>query len=193
MSNLSRGKYSYMISDRSGQRFPYQEMVQEWNGSWVHISEYEPKQPQLEPKPTTADPQGLRYAHPDRIEPPVIIELTPNPFSTIKYAGNTYINVFSQNHGRSTGNIVRFRGPPQVNTVGTPSREDSFDSVPSFDGVTDISRSQGFTITVGKIDSLGLVSDPLNYFYFQSTDTATTGGVSGGGAQCSAGPVTLQA
>jgi hypothetical protein len=193
MSNLSRGKYSYMISDRSGQRFPYQEMVQEWNGSWVHISEYEPKQPQLEPKPTTADPQGLRYAHPDRIEPPVIIELTPNPFSTIKYAGNTYINVFSQNHGRSTGNIVRFRGPPQVNTVGTPSREDSFDSVPSFDNVTDISRSQGFTITVGKIDSLGLVNDPLNYFYFQSTDTATTGGVSGGGAQCSAGPVTLQA
>jgi len=193
MSNLSRGKYSYMISDRSGQRFPYQEMVQEWNGSWVHISEYEPKQPQLEPKPTTADPQGLRYAHPDRIEPPVIIELTPNPFSTIKYAGNTYINVFSQNHGRSTGNIVRFRGPPQVNTVGTPSREDSFDLVPSFDGVTDISRSQGFTITVGKIDSLGLVSDSLNYFYFQSTDTATTGGVSGGGAQCSAGPVTLQA
>ena len=182
-----------MISDRSGQRFPYQEMVQEWNGSWVHISEYEPKQPQLEPKPTTADPEGLRYAHPDRIEPPVIIELTPNPFSTVKYAGNTYINVFSQNHGRSTGNIVRFRGPPQVNTVGNPNREDSFDSVPSFDNVTDISRSQGFTITVGKLDSVGFVSDPLNYFYFQSTDTATTGNISGGGAQCSAGPVTLQA
>jgi hypothetical protein len=193
MSNLSRGKYSYMISDRSGQRFPYQEMVQEWNGSWVHISEYEAKQPQLEPKPTVADPQGLQYAHPDRIEPPVIIELTPNPFTTIKYAGNTYINVFSQNHGRSTGNIVRFRGPPQVNTVGTPSREDSFDDVPHFDGVTDISNANGFTITVGKIDSIGLVSDPLNYFYFLSTDTATTGNISGGGAQCSAGPVTLQA
>jgi hypothetical protein len=193
MSNLSRGKYSYMISDRSGQRFPYQEMVQEWNGSWVHISEYEAKQPQLEPKPTTADPEGLRYAHPDRIEPPVIIELTPNPFTTIKYAGNTYINVFSQNHGRSTGNVVRFRGPPEVNTIGIPSRENSFDSVPSFDGVTDISRSQGFTITVGKIDSVGLVSDPLNYFYFLSTDTATVGNISGGGAQCSAGPVTLQA
>jgi len=182
-----------MISDRSGQRFPYQEMVQEWNGSWVHISEYEAKQPQLEPKPTVADPQGLQYAHPDRIEPPVIIELTPNPFTTIKYAGNTYINVFSQNHGRSTGNIVRFRGPPQVNTVGTPSREDSFDDVPHFDNVTDISNANGFTITVGKIDSAGLVSDPLNYFYFLSTSTATTGDISGGGAQCSAGPVTLQA
>ena len=182
-----------MISDRSGQRFPYQEMVQEWNGSWVHISEYEPKQPQLEPKPTVADPQGLQYAHPDRIEPPVIIELTPNPFTTIKYAGSTYINVFSQDHGRSTGNVVRFRGPPQVNTVGVSTRENSFDDVPSFDNVTDISNANGFTITVGKIDSSGIVSDTLNYFYFLSTSTATTGNVSGGGAQCSAGPVTLQA
>jgi len=182
-----------MISDRSGQRFPYTEMVQEWNGSWVHITEYEPKHPQLEPKPHNADPEGLQYAHPDRIEPPVIIELTPNPFTTIKYAGNTYINVYSEDHGRSTGNVVRFRGPPEVLIPGTPTRETSFELVPSFDGVTDISNANGFTITVGKINSSGIVSDPLNYFYFRSTDTATTGNVSGGGAQCSAGPVTLQA
>lgn len=193
MGNLSRGKYAYMISDRSGQRFPYTEMVQEWNGSWVHISEYEPKQPQLEPKPHQADPEGLQYAHPDRMEPPVIIELTPNPFSTTKYAGNTYINVYSQDHGRSTGQVVRFRGPPEVYTVGTSTRETSFELVPFFDGVTDISNPNGFTITVGNINSSGIVSDTLNYFYFRSTDVATNGGVSGGGAQCSAGPVTLQA
>jgi hypothetical protein len=182
-----------MISDRSGQRFPYTEMVQEWNGSWVHISEYEKKHPQLEPKPHQADPEGLQYAHPDRMEPPVIIELTPNPFSTTKYAGNTYINVYSQDHGRSTGQVVRFRGPPEVYTVGTATRETSFELVPFFDGVTDISNPNGFTITVGNINSSGIVSDTLNYFYFRSTDTATNGGVSGGGAQCSAGPVTLQA
>ena len=184
MSNNSRGKYAYMISDRSGQRFPYQEMVQEWNGSWVHVSEYEPKQPQLEPKPTTADPQGLRYAHPDRQEPPVLIPLTPDPFSTVIYAGDTYINVFSQNHQRSTGNTVRFRGPTD---------DTGFTDVQSFDGVTDISNANGFTITVGKIDSSGIITDTTNYFHFESADTATTGGVSGGGAECSAGPVTLQA
>ena len=184
MSKNSRGKYAYMISDRSGQRFPYQEMVQEWNGSWVHVSEYEPKQPQLEPKPTTADPQGLRYAHPDRQEPPVLIPLTPDPFSTVIYAGDTYINVFSQNHQRSTGNTVRFRGPTD---------DTGFTDVQSFDGVTDISNANGFTITVGKIDSSGIITDTTNYFHFESVDTATTGGVSGGGAECSAGPVTLQA
>ncbi len=64
MSNLSRGKYAQFISDRSGQAFPYSEMVIEWNGSRVHVSEFEAKHPQLEPKPTTADGQGLRNARP---------------------------------------------------------------------------------------------------------------------------------
>ena len=183
MGNLSRGKYAYMISDRSGQRFPYQEMVQEWNGSWVHTSEYEAKQPQLEPSPAVADPQGLQYAHPDRVEPPVLIVLTPNPFSTLE-SGNNIINVYSQNHGRSTGNIVRFRGP--TNDVG-------YTDVQSFDGIEDISREEGFTITVGKVDENGDIVDTLNYFHFESDYGATTGNISGGGAQCTAGPVTLQA
>ena len=184
MSNLSRGKYSYMISDRSGQRFPYQEMVQEWNGSWVHTSEYEAKQPQLDPTPTTADPQGLQYAHPDRTEPAVLILLNPDPFQTIISSATTFINVFSQNHGRSTGNTVRFRGP--TNDIG-------FTAVPSFDGVTNISSSSGFVITVGKIDSSGNITDTTNYFHFTGAGTATTGGIIGGGAECTAGPVTLQA
>ena len=54
---LSKGKYAQFISDRSGQAFPYKEMVIEWNGSRVHVSEFEPKQPQLEPKPAVADGQ----------------------------------------------------------------------------------------------------------------------------------------
>ena len=60
MSNFSKGKYAQFISDRSGMAFPYKEMVREWNGSRVHISEYEPKQPQLEPRAHGADPQGLQ-------------------------------------------------------------------------------------------------------------------------------------
>ena len=52
MTTFSQGKYALAISDRSGMAFPYNEMVREWNGAFVHISEYEPKQPQLDPKPT---------------------------------------------------------------------------------------------------------------------------------------------
>ena len=64
MSNLSSGNYAKFLSDRSGQEFPYSEMVREWNGSLVHTSEYEPKQPQLEPKPVGSDPQALYNPRP---------------------------------------------------------------------------------------------------------------------------------
>ena len=64
MGKYASGKFAQRISDRSGMAFPYNEMVQEWNGSWVHYSEFEPKQPQLEPLPKVSDPQSLEYAKP---------------------------------------------------------------------------------------------------------------------------------
>ena len=67
MSKFAKGKYALAISDRSGQAFPWREMVTEWNGAFVHITEYERKQPQLEPKPFVADPQGLEQARPHRV------------------------------------------------------------------------------------------------------------------------------
>ena len=47
MAKYATGKYAKAISDRSGMEFPYKEMVREWNGAFVHVSEFEPKQPQL--------------------------------------------------------------------------------------------------------------------------------------------------
>ena len=66
MAKYATGKYAIAISDRSGLQFPYNEMVREWNGSLVHVSEYEPKQPQLEPTPYSADPQGLQHPRPQQ-------------------------------------------------------------------------------------------------------------------------------
>ena len=68
---ISSGKYAKFISDRSGQEFPYSEMVIEWNGARVTYSEFEKKHPQLEPKSHSADAQGLLNARPDRTEPEV--------------------------------------------------------------------------------------------------------------------------
>ena len=64
----ARGKRSKAISDRSGLEFPYTEMVKEWNGSFVHRSEYEAKHPQIERKKISADAislQNARPMHPD--------------------------------------------------------------------------------------------------------------------------------
>ena len=72
----AKGKYSQSISDRSGQAFPYREMVKEWNGSWVHISEFEAKHPQLDTKQHMADPVALWNARPQRAAP-VTVYLDP--------------------------------------------------------------------------------------------------------------------
>ena len=62
-NKFSQGNFSKAISDRSGLEFPYQEMVFEWNGSFVHNSEFEPKQPQLDLTYYT-DAQSLQNARP---------------------------------------------------------------------------------------------------------------------------------
>ena len=64
MGRQATGRYALAISDRSGQAFPYKEMVKEWTGAFVHISEFEPKHPQLNPRNPGADAQGLRNARP---------------------------------------------------------------------------------------------------------------------------------
>jgi len=68
MGKYASGKFALRVSDRSGQSFPYNEMVQEWNGSWVHVSEFEPKQPQLDPKNHPTDFQALQHARPQVVD-----------------------------------------------------------------------------------------------------------------------------
>ena len=104
---FAKGKHSKAISDRSGLEFPYTEMVKEWNGMLVHTSEYEPKQPQLDPKPKGSDPQGLLNARPARTETAVPRLLPLNAFTTTN--SSQIIKVNEPNHGRSTSDRVRFR------------------------------------------------------------------------------------
>ena len=184
---MARGKYAKAISDRSGMEFPYLEMMKEWNGSLVHKSEFESKHPQLEIRAKHGEEQGLMNARPDRTENEVIAILGPNPFETIA-ASSGIINVSEFAHGRSTSDTVRFRG--------TLSTSATFNNPKNFDGITgaNVAKSAGYSITVGKRDSSGDITQTDNFYHFTvDTNTATSGGVSGGGENCSAGPATLTA
>ena len=184
---MARGKYAKAISDRSGMEFPYHEMMREWNGSLVHRSEFESKHPQLEIRAKHGEEQGLMNARPDRTENEVIAILGPNPFETIATSSGI-INVSEFAHGRSTGDTVRFRG--------TLSTSATFNNPKNFDGITgsNVAKSAGYSITVGKRDSSGDITQTDNFYHFTvDTNTATSGGVSGGGENCSAGPATLTA
>jgi hypothetical protein len=184
---FARGKYAKAISDRSGMEFPYSEMVKEWNGMFVHKSEYEAKQPQLDPRPHGADPQALENVRTDRTENKIIAILGSNPFKTIA-ASSGIINVSEFAHGRSTGDTVRFRGAPSTSAT--------FNNPKTFDGIaaTNLAKAAGYSITVGKRDSSGNVTQTADFYHFTvDTNTATSGNISGGGENCSAGPATLTA
>jgi hypothetical protein len=112
MTSFAQGKHALAISDRSGLAFPYNEMVREWNGALVHNSEYEPKQPQLQPKPTNADPQALQRARPARTEFPTEDFLPNNPVqlsSTYLVPTQTALSVNAANSDLVNGDHVRFR------------------------------------------------------------------------------------
>ena len=184
---MARGKYAKAISDRSGMEFPYLEMMKEWNGSLVHKSEFESKHPQLEIRAKHGEEQGLINARPARTENSVIILLNPDPFKTIA-ASSGIINVSEQSHGRSTGDTVRFRGALSTSAA--------FNNPKTFDGIaaTNLAKAAGYSITVGKRDSSGNVTQTADFYHFTvDTNTATSGNISGGGENCSAGPATLTA
>ena len=193
MGKFSKGRYALMISDRSGAAFPYREMVQEWNGAWVHNSEYEPKQPQVSPRPHGADPQALQHAKPARTEFAVADLLEDNPLETYQI-GSPIVNVNLPGHGYTTGNTKRFRGPlGAAGVYGDP------EGVGGITGAT-IAKAAGYTITVGKYvsgatDTTGPNGTGIygtDWFYF-SADTNATSVETGGGYPMSVGPVTLQA
>jgi hypothetical protein len=167
MARYATGKYALGISDRSGRAYKLTNMLREWNGLLVGSDEFEPKQPQLDPRHHVTDPQALRVSRPARTEPPVAVLLEMDPFISGS-SGSATITVIEPGHGRSTGDTVRFRDVNDFDGFSASALEDS----------------DGFSIT--KVDS-------DRYTFVSGSGTATAGNVRGGGGSVSAGPVTVSA
>ena len=94
MAKYAIGKRSQAISDRSGMAFPYTEMVKEWNGSLVHISEFEPKHPQIRRKHNTADAIALQNSRNQKFQQPIQPFINTNTSDvTITNSGGTMVGV----------------------------------------------------------------------------------------------------
>ena len=156
MGNTARGKHALFISDRSGLQYPYTEMVREWNGARVHTSEYEPKQPQLEPKPFTADPQGLMHPRPDRLELPTGDFLPVNPISTGGSGTFTTYVIDQPNSGIQINDAVRLMSIQQPLLSLTTALQRSIQELElSTTLATDIDAT---TQTLIVTDDLGFIS-----------------------------------
>ena len=62
---FASGRFSRAICDRCGQEYKYQQLKKEWNGLFVCPECYEPKHPQLDPPPLTADAEALHQPRPE--------------------------------------------------------------------------------------------------------------------------------
>jgi len=101
MARYATGKNSFSISDRSGFRYRYRDMRKEWTGALVGKDEWEPKHPQLGPFRKVFDPEALKDARPDRIEPlkvlvgdgTTVVNPNPNPTSVYGQVGSVTVSV----------------------------------------------------------------------------------------------------
>jgi|TARA_R110002020_G_scaffold306290_2_gene522268 hypothetical protein len=165
MAKFAKGKHALAISDRSGLAYPWRQMVTEWNGAFVHYSEYEPKQPQLEPKPFVADPQGLDKARPARTEFGTQDFLPKNPFTTA--AASKQVTVSEPFSKRSNNDIVRFTAVKSpVGGVAVSTFEMSTTLASSIDASTDsilLTDSSAFPsagyIVIEKVQTSGPTGD----------------------------------
>ena len=167
---FSAGKHAWGICDISGQRYKLKTMKMQWNGLRVGPDQFDTKHPQLDPPHILADPQALRNPRPARTEPVAEALLTNNPF--LSTAGSAVIKVFEDDHGRSTGDKVRFRGAEAFDgfTVATITDPDAYaitkvnDDTYTFSAVagtgTSGARGGGVFVSVGPAQALL----PLNPF-----------------------------
>ena len=65
---FASGKFAYGICDITGFRYKLKDMKRTWDGLLVGPDQFDPKHPQLMPKPNTQDPQAIRNARPDVVD-----------------------------------------------------------------------------------------------------------------------------
>ena len=183
MARFAQGKFALAVSDISGQSFPWNEMVTQWNGLFVHYSEFESKQPQLDPKPSAADPTALTKTRIQQPSPDALRFLDFNALTTVA-AASGIINVYSVDHQRTYGTTIRFRGPPTTSPgTGTPDTIGpdgpvagnpvvGFANIANIDGIlgATICGAAGFAVVPGQYTTV-----TTTLFSVISSATATTG------------------
>ena len=183
MARFAQGKFALAVSDISGQSFPWNEMVTQWNGLFVHYSEFESKQPQLDPKPSAADPTALPKSRPQQPSPDALRFLDFNALTTVS-AASGLMNVYSVDHQRTYGTTIRFRGPPTTSPgTGTPDTPGDdgpvagnpvpgFANIANIDGIlgSTICGASGFSVVPGQYTTV-----TTTLFSLISSTTATTG------------------
>ena len=129
MARYAKGKKSYAISDRGGQRVRYTQLKTTWDGLRVAPDEWEPKHPQLTPARNIIDAEQLfkpRSTGQDREDVVIYLAHTFDPFTRSlerKSVGAAGLGTVGEINSDDVSLLILETGVAGTGAVGTEALE----------------------------------------------------------------------
>ena len=129
MARYAKGKKSYAISDRGGQRVRYTQLKTTWDGLRVAPDEWEPKHPQLTPARNIIDAEQLfkpRSTGQDREDVVIYLAHTFDPFTRSlerKSVGAAGLGTVGEINSDDISLLILETGTAGTGAVGTEALE----------------------------------------------------------------------
>ena len=185
MAKYAKGKKSYAISDRGGQRVRYTQLKTTWDGLRVAPDEWEPKHPQLTPVKNVIDAQQLfkpRSTGQDREDVVIYLAHTFDPFTPSverKSIGAAGLGTVGEINSDDISLLILESGVAGTGALGTETIQT--ESTPSSTGLagTGAVGTEAFELSIAEtgVAGAGAVGTEVVEITLAETGVAGTGAV----------------
>ena len=189
MARYAKGKKSYAISDRGGQRVRYTQLKTTWDGLRVAPDEWEPKHPQLTPARNIIDAEQLfkpRSTGQDREDVVIYLAHTFDPFTRSlerKSVGAAGLGTVGEINSDDVSLLILETGVAGTGAVGTETIQ--MESNPSSTGLagTGAVGTEALELTIAEAGVAGTGATGVELGFLEVTGNSGNGGTGGVGVE----------
>ena len=189
MARYAKGKKSYAISDRGGQRVRYTQLKTTWDGLRVAPDEWEPKHPQLTPARNIIDAEQLfkpRSTGQDREDVVIYLAHTFDPFTRSlerKSVGSAGLGTVGEINSDDISLLILETGTAGTGAVGTEIIQ--MESNPSASGLggTGAIGTEALELTIAEAGVAGTGATGVELGFLEVTGNSGNGGTGGVGVE----------
>ena len=189
MARYAKGKKSYAISDRGGQRVRYTQLKTTWDGLRVAPDEWEPKHPQLTPARNIIDAEQLfkpRSTGQDREDVVIYLAHTFDPFTRSlerKSVGAAGLGTVGEINSDDVSLLILETGVAGTGAVGTETIQ--MESNPSASGLggTGAIGTEALDLSIAEAGVAGTGATGVELGFLEVTGNSGNGGTGGVGVE----------
>ena len=189
MARYAKGKKSYAISDRGGQRVRYTQLKTTWDGLRVAPDEWEPKHPQLTPARNIIDAEQLfkpRSTGQDREDVVIYLAHTFDPFTRSlerKSVGAAGLGTVGEINSDDVSLLILETGLAGTGAVGTETIQ--MESNPSSTGLagTGAVGTEALELTIAEAGVAGTGATGVELGFLEVTGNSGGGGTGSVGVE----------